>query len=413
MRKVLIVAGLTGASLFPLACASKGATTEDRIVELDTGNFEVRTGDNFECFYTSTFADADWNVANTVATQATGGHHVTVYWTDQQQAPSHHACTDDEMVNWHMIAGAGGEDGESLEGLVRLPEGYVSRVPKGAQIVLQAHYIHIGAAPTTVRDRARMRLVPNSKVTAYANIYAFNDGSFGVPARAGAYHTTTCRTERDLSVLLLVGHMHEYGKYYRLERIDDDGKLLETMYETRWIPYYVSHPPVVPFDPKAPLAIPKGTRLRQTCTWQNDSTEALHFPREMCAGVFYYFPDTGGGQLECPQDVPTTDGGAPAGDSGANCVAIGDPGNELGVGAYCDATTSCRRRQGGPILICTAGHAAPGESFCTTFCQRDQDCGTGAYCMIDPRGNGCVPAACGGVPGGGVDAGADAGDAGR
>ena len=49
----------------------------------------------------------------------------------------HHACTDDEMVTWHMVSGAGGEEGESVEGLVRLPEGYVSKVPKGAQIVLQ------------------------------------------------------------------------------------------------------------------------------------------------------------------------------------------------------------------------------------------------------------------------------------
>ena len=391
------------AAVSSISCASKG-NDEERDVAIDTGSFDVKTGDNFECFYTGTIADTDWNVARAVATQGIGGHHVTVYWTDQVQPASHHTCTDDEMLTWHMVSGAGGEDGASVEGLVRLPDGYVSKVPKGGQIVVQAHYINGDSAPRTVRDLAKLHLVPDSKVIAYANIYAVNDGSFTIPAHGGTYHTTTCRTERDLSVLIMLGHMHEHGKHYRLDRIDEHDQVIENMYDTDWVPYYVSHPPTQRFDPSAPLTIAKGTRLRQTCSWQNESASSLQFPREMCTGVIYYFPDVGGGQLDCPPDVPESDAG-PVGDGGANCVAVGDPGNELGVGSYCDDQNSCKRRQGGPILICTGAQAGPGQSFCTTFCSADTDCGIGAYCMIDPRGNGCVPAACGGVPGGGADAG--------
>ena len=407
MRFVTIITATVSAALATSATSCTTAAEPGRVVVIDTGDFSAPTGDSFECFYTNTFAETDWSVSRAVATQQAGGHHVTIYWTDQTQTPGHHPCTDDEMLTWHMVSAAGGEDGESAEGIVRLPEGYASRVPKGAQVVLQAHYINGDPTPRPVRDQARVYLVPDSQVIAYANIYAVNDGSFSVPPRGGNYHTTTCRTERDLSVLIMLGHMHEYGKHYRLDKIDEGGNLIETMYDTDWKPYYVSHPPVQRWEASAPLAIPKGTRLRQTCSWQNDSNEALHFPREMCTGVMYYFPDTGGGQLDCPPDVPATDGGAPAGDGGANCVAKGDPGNELGVGSYCDDTTTCKRRQGGPILICTGSQGGPGQSFCTTFCQNDNDCGVGAYCMFDPRGNGCVPAACGGVPGGGA---ADAGN---
>ncbi len=405
MRISHVLAGV-GISALALGAAScRSDADESRVVTVATGAFSVTTGDVFECFYTDTFADSDWAVARAVATQEAGGHHVTIYWTEQTQTPNHHPCKDDEMLTWHMVSGAGGEAGESVEGLVRLPDGYASRVPKGGQIVLQAHYINAEASARTVSDVATIHLMDPAKVVAYANIYAMNDGSFHVPPRGAGYHTTTCRTERDLSVLILLGHMHEYGKHYRLEKIDDQGNLIETMYETGWKPYYVSHPPVQRWEANAPLVIPKGTRLRQTCSWQNDSTDALTFPREMCTGVMYYFPDTGGGQLDCPPDLPATDGGAPAGDGGANCVPPGDPGNEYGVGAYCDDRTTCKRRQGGPILLCTGAQGGPGQSFCTTFCQKDADCGTGAYCMFDPRGNGCVPAACGGVPGGGVDAG--------
>ena len=396
----------TFAAASTVSCASNKDAGET-IVTIDTGTFEVKTGDNFECFYSSTIADKDWNVARAVATQDAGGHHVTIYWTDQVVAPTHHTCTDDEMLTWHMVAGAGGEAGESVEGLVRLPEGYVSKVPKGAQIVVQAHYISGTAARRYVRDLAKLYLVPDSRVTAFANIYAINDGSFSVPPRAGAYHTTTCRTERDLSILILLGHMHEYGKHYHLDSIDENDKVIETLYDTDWKPYYVSHPPTLRYEAADPLKIAKGTRLRQTCSWQNDSAATLRFPGEMCTGVMYYFPDVGGGQLDCPADGPpgAADGGTPA-EGGVNCVAKGDPGNELGIGAYCDGTTSCRRRTGGPLLICT-GQA--GQSFCTTICTTDTECGTGAFCMHDPRGSGCVPAACGGEPGGGVDGGTDGG----
>ena len=53
-----------------------------------------------------------------------------------------------------------------------------------------------------------------------------------------------------------------------------------------------------------------------------------------------------------------------------------------------------------PFLICTEGHDSSNTHlFCTAPCSKDSDCGTGAYCVHDPQGNGCVPTQCGGAPG--------------
>ena len=72
------------------------------------------------------------------------------------------------------------------------------------------------------------------------------------------------------------------------------------------------------------------------------------------------------------------------------CVLPGAKGNALGVGAYCQASSECQ--QG---TFCTAGQAPKGAEFCTAFCADDTDCGEGASCYAgDPRGKGCVPAAC-------------------
>lgn len=94
----------------------------------------------------------------------------------------------------------------------------------------------------------------------------------------------------------------------------------------------------------------------------------------------------------------TTDGGA-TGEGGANCVPQGYAGNDKKIGAYCDDKVSCPF-QIDPFLICTAGHDPTGtHQFCTTPCSKDSECGSGAYCVHDTSGSGCVPTQCGGAPG--------------
>ncbi len=90
--------------------------------------------------------------------------------------------------------------------------------------------------------------------------------------------------------------------------------------------------------------------------------------------------------------------GKPDGGSGANCVPKGYAGNDKKIGAYCDKDTPCPF-QLDPFLICTYGHTdEPDLLFCTAPCSKDSECGSGAYCMKDTGGSGCVPAACGGKP---------------
>jgi hypothetical protein len=110
------------------------------------------------------------------------------------------------------------------------------------------------------------------------------------------------------------------------------------------------------------------------------------------AGCSSSSSNSGGGSADASTDVAVD---APA----ANCVPKGYTGNELGIGAYCDQTTACQMKSTSTFLICTASAGAPPtESFCTTPCTRDTDCGTGAFCVRDPRGSGCVPTQCGGTP---------------
>jgi hypothetical protein len=106
-----------------------------------------------------------------------------------------------------------------------------------------------------------------------------------------------------------------------------------------------------------------------------------------------------------------SDGGASAaadaGTVSAGCGKAGDPGNSLGVGQYCQADSDCSKNSF--AKFCTAAHQAGAPPFCTSICQTDADCGTGASCTSSMGLKGCVPNACqaqqtdGGATNGGTD----------
>jgi hypothetical protein len=284
--------------LTPLLLAACGGTepapdtVDENVLYFETGQFEVPPGDSFECFYTDTFTDKELAVYGSDGQQGPGGHHIVVYWTDIPREPTHHPCKDEEMVSWHQIAGSGGEAATATDTLA-LPEGLANRVPAGKQLVIQAHYINVTGEMQTVNDWVKLKLMDPARVQAYVNYMAAVDETFEIPAHSKHTSTTTCTVERDFDIVLSLSHMHEYGTRYTLEEIDEQGAVLSTLRDDAWSPVYTSHPPIDRWTKDQPFSLKKGTRLRQTCTWDNTTAESLLFPREMCLGFFYYYPDEG------------------------------------------------------------------------------------------------------------------------
>lgn len=268
-----------------------GYTLTDDLLTFETGTFEVGGGDYFECFYTDVVTDRELAVRGAYGTQSAGGHHITVYYTRIKQDVQHHPCDDAEMADWRMIGGTGG-DSASGDSDLRLPDGLGIRVPAGVQIVLQVHYINTGATFTT-DDSVSVELVDPAGLDAFVNQFVVNDDSFIVPAHGGLERVQTCRVPRDLQLVKLLGHMHEWGMRFQLEEIDDQDQPIGSLLDVEWQPIYASHPPILTYQPDQPLEISAGTRLRQTCQWENDEDYDLRFPREMCVTFGFYFPDDG------------------------------------------------------------------------------------------------------------------------
>ncbi len=81
-------------------------TTATHELVVKTPEFDVPPGDSFECFYTSTKAATDLAVTSAVGVQAEGGHHITLYYADEDKPVGHHPCSDVEMLGLHQVTGA-------------------------------------------------------------------------------------------------------------------------------------------------------------------------------------------------------------------------------------------------------------------------------------------------------------------
>jgi hypothetical protein len=119
-------------------------------------------------------------------------------------------------------------------------------------------------------------------VTTWVAPFAMNHEGFSVPPMGKASVTFDCEFPMSGKLLLLGGHMHEWGTSFKIES-GASVSTLSKMYEvTTWQAEYRDEPPVNLYL-TAPIDIAQGTVMRTTCAWANDMTTELKYPHEMCA----------------------------------------------------------------------------------------------------------------------------------
>ena len=181
---------------------------------------------------------------------------------------------------------------------IQLPQKTAIRVPAGATILFQMHYSKV--AGSVQKDRSSIGLIfakqqPEKEllVREVSNTY------LNIPAGADNHKVTGCWTvPEDIHVQSLGPHMHMRGKSQRIEAFYPNGQretLLDVPnYDFSWQTFY---------EPKALKAIPKGTRILVTSTFDNsaknkfnpDPTKAVRWGEptydEMMIGFISYTKD--------------------------------------------------------------------------------------------------------------------------
>ena len=298
---VMFLASLAGLAALGCSSSDSGAaspaatgSSADQLT-WTSPSFTVAPGDSFTCFYTDVVTDKELAVLTATGTQGAGGHHISVYYVDNQRPVGSEDCSGTpDMLDWHFVVASGGEGAGA--GVIQLPAGLAMQIPAGKQLLVQSHYINTTGAPETVQDGFTINLTDPAKVENYAADFVIDDESFEVPAHGSMQAVSECQAPQDLQLVLLLGHMHQAGKHFKLEQLDGDGGA-KTLYEQDWAVSYVSHPPVTHWTVEQPYVVKAGTRFRQTCEWDNAGANPIIFPSEMCISFGYYFPGTS--RIEC------------------------------------------------------------------------------------------------------------------
>jgi len=197
-------------------------------------------------------------------------------------------CSD-RLFSEYLAAAAGGvffaQSTQTLEETQAFPEGAAVEIPPRSVIVGSTHLLNVSAAPMETamtmevelanREDVEVRLTPFSFAISRLQIPPAVDG---VPTESrtslecdlsDAFKKYLGKDEVDYSVYYVLGHYHQWGNYFNLSFVHDDGTR-DTIFE---IKNRIGEPIGSIIDP--PMNNGGATKLRSECGFINNTDETL------------------------------------------------------------------------------------------------------------------------------------------
>lgn len=262
--------------------------TDPNVVRFDLTEQVVPAGkDIVLCHYLERTTD-ELYVRAFESFQGEHGHHLIIFKAVVQEEPGTvRDCTSaEDMVRFTPVI-------SSVQfGLERFPDGMAIRVPRGAQIVLQQHYVNTSDKELRVKDVAFMTKVAKEEVETLAGFYGLSDIFFELPPGEETTLSFRCKAPRDMNVLLVGPHMHEWGTRFRVTLTQATGTT--ELMDLAWKANYRDEPPTLDYDKDRPLVLKEGDTIATECVFRNTTSKVLKFPEEMCATYGYFFPAVAG-----------------------------------------------------------------------------------------------------------------------
>ena len=290
-----------------------------------------------------------------------------------------HECDFLFQTTWAQLFTATTADAE-----LTTPTGSAKLLPKGTELVLQAHLLNTTTDRIVTTMEIEMTASPDRDPEP-VGLLGFGSANIDLPPGKVTTVESTCRLDREARLYAIVPHMHYLGRRIELDFGSDDASLT-TGYVRDPFSFDDQH-----FD-TFERTLAAGTVARLRCTYDNTTANSVFFGEssrdEMCIAAGFV---VGRGDLELCTQASPVDGGVPrAPDAGVCGVAEGDSG----IGRLCT-------KGGGECdsgLFCSADYLdMPGGICFRVGCLDNADC-AGATCCELPNvaglANVCVPEAC-------------------
>ena len=221
--------------------------------------------------------------------QTEGMHHMTLSTPSLTDSPFEHGTYNCEDLYTEMLpdqvmfyGNQGFADGE-----MHLPDGVAATFPTGLDILHEVHYVNPTEETIQLYSIVNAYTIPDYEVEEGIWGGQVRDEYINIPANSEHTEWTRCVMNEDIEVLFLASHFHQLGIQFDIALFDgtDAGEVFYS--NTDW-----HDPKIVQYEPA--LSIKAGTGFEFTCTWQNDSDEAIEYGTtstdEMCNLAIVHTP---------------------------------------------------------------------------------------------------------------------------
>jgi hypothetical protein len=250
------------------------------------------------CQYVMAPLDRDMDVLDISGAQSKWGHHAVMFsyvpTADQvvgDELPCMMGSTEFTAGTPGAEPGGGGVAGGGYLGAVSpaggrvaaLPEGVAFRLKKGDGIMLNLHYINMGNKPDDGEAYIDIKLAETDPNRLIAALFLNLNIGFSLPPATQTDSAADCVAKSDVKVIMMSNHMHEWGTQATTEVTRGDTGNVEVMrHDPTWDHDMVNNPTFATWSAEDPFLIHPGDTIRTSCTWNNDTSDTLGFPREMC-----------------------------------------------------------------------------------------------------------------------------------
>lgn len=269
------------------------APPQEGSVRIQLPELIVPAGEELQtCWVADWVAEEDTLVEALVTYQGSMGHHLAVLASVVPREPGEvFDCTQlESMTNLRpAVLPDTVHQGDEVSEVYKLPDNFAVRVPANTTLVFQSHYVNVSNKDAVTADVADLRIVPPSDEVIETSYFILNDARVDIAPGTGS-RNLHCNVEHDdLNLLVMFGHMHDWGTSISIEHEGPEGRNV-LWEEPEWRVDYRDAPPITVFDPSSPMSMHVGDRMNLNCNYNNDTGEPLRFPTEMCVAVALYYP---------------------------------------------------------------------------------------------------------------------------
>ncbi len=150
------------------------------------------------------------------------------------------------------------------------PPGVALKLPAGATIDVNSHYVNSGTQEIVGQAEANLFTIPASQVTTVANTLNLSNTDLTIPQGRDTTIVKTFQFTKTTNVIGLTSHMHARGQKFviRIAGGTRDGEVVYT--STTW-----DHPPIITFD--VPIVFKAGEGLTSVVSYKADLAKTVRF----------------------------------------------------------------------------------------------------------------------------------------